>query len=296
MTLRESYCETFSIVGYDAAEPAWGIAIASRFLAVGAGTCWGRVGAGVVVIQAHFNMRNGEEGLEMLRRGALAGEVIDQLMARDRHRDVRQMGVIDNCGGCSTYTGRNCNMWAGGRTGMHCSAQGNTLVGPQVVEVMVDSFSSSGGSLARRLVGALTAGDAAGGDVRGKEAAALLVVRPDAEEIFDVFSHRTINLRVDDHPEPLRELSRLLAHYELIHYATTPEDRLPVDQEVVVRLQQELQGMGYFDGEVNGMMDDATRAALARLSFHHNLRNRLSSLEWIDRRVLEYVEERGERG
>jgi len=281
---------TFSIVGYERAEPAWGIAIASRFLAVGAGTCWGAPGVGVVVIQAHLNKQNGADGLEMLRRGANASRVIENLMARDSHHAVRQMAVVDRAGRIATYTGERCNPWAGGLAGERCAAQGNTLAGPQVVEAMVEAFTTHPGTLARRLVDALAAGDRSGGDVRGREATALLVVHPPDEDLFDVFSHHTINLRVDDHLEPFYELSRLLDLYELVHQPTAHEERLPPSDETVRRLQQGLRTLGYFDQDPTGVLDEATKAALSRLARFHNLRQRLTTLEWIDRRVLDYVE------
>ncbi|HEV8353509.1 MAG TPA: DUF1028 domain-containing protein [bacterium] len=284
---------TFSIVGFDPAEPAWGIAIASRFLAVGAATRWGAAGVGAVVIQAHFNARNGSEGVELLRRGLKSDDVIETLMAKDRYRDVRQMAVVDSLGRIATYTGKDCNPWAGGAVGENCAAQGNTLVGPRVVQTIVEHFTSHRGSLARRLVGALAAGEEAGGDNRGRQSAALLVLRPDPEELFDVFSHHSVDLRVDDHPEPLRELARLLDLYELIYLPSSPEDRLPAEPQTLRRLQEALATLGFYSGEPTGALDEATRRALTRLSRVHNLRQRLSDAAWIDRRVLAYVEEKG---
>lgn len=286
---------TYSIVGYDPEERAWGIAIASRFLAVGASTRWGMAGAGVVVIQAHFNARNGSEGVELLRRGVGAQEVIDSLMTKDRYRDVRQMAVIDGRGGVATYTGKDCKPWAGGKVGECWAAQGNTLTGPAVVDVMMEHFSSHRGSLARRLVDALNAGDDSGGDRRGRQSAALLVVRPDPKELFDVFSHHTIDLRVDDNSDPCRELGRLLDLYELIHLPSPPQDRLSPEPQTIRRLQRALRRLGYYSSEPTGVLDEDTTQALQQLSSVHNLRQRLAGgAAWIDRRVLAYLEEQRE--
>ncbi|MDR7488518.1 MAG: DUF1028 domain-containing protein [Armatimonadota bacterium] len=286
---------TFSIVGYDPTEPAWGIAIASRFLAVGARTCWGAPDVGVVVIQAHLNARNGSEGLQLLRKGVPATDVIERLMARDRYRDLRQMAVIDREGCVATYTGAQCRVWAGGLVGRACAAQGNMLVSGRGVEAMVARFEAGAGSLARRLVQALAVGDTAGGDARGRQSAALLVIRPSAEELYDVFSYRNIDLRVDDHPEPVQELSRLLDLYELVHEPTDDSERLPPEPEVVARLQTGLAALGYYNAPVTGTIDEPTREAMGRLVHYHNLRRRVPpDVAWVDRRILAYVEARAQ--
>jgi uncharacterized Ntn-hydrolase superfamily protein len=292
----EPLITTFSIVGYDPAEPAWGIAIASRFLAVGARTCWGGVGAGVIVIQAHFNARNGVEGVQLLREGVPASDVVDRLMAKDPHRDLRQIGIVDREGRIATYTGKGCKAWAGGRASVTCAAQGNMLVNGRGVEAMVEHFETQPGTLARRLVDALAIGDAKGGDARGRESSALLVVRPSADDLFDVFSHRNIDLRVDDHPEPFQELSRLLDHHELVHEPSTDQERLEPTPEVVQRLQAGLAALGYYEGSASGVLDSATRAAMKQLTYYHNLRQRIpEDAPWIDRRVLGYVEARSRK-
>lgn len=291
MNSAGEFCSTFSIIGYDRSEPAWGIAIASRFLAVGARTCWGAPDAGVVVIQAHFNARNGAEGVALLRQGTPAADVIAKLMAKDPHRDLRQMAVIDPEGRVSTYTGPKCGAWAGGVAGGNCAAQGNMLVSGRGAAAMVARFERQQGTLARRLVDALAVGDAEGGDARGRQSAALLVVRPSEAELYDVFSHRNIDLRIDDHADPFRELSRLLDLYELVHEKTAEEERLPATPEVLTRLQEGLASFGYYEARPTGVLDGSTREALKRLAYYHNLRRRIpQDGEWIDRRVLAYVE------
>lgn len=289
----EEFTATFSIVGVDLDEPAWGIAVASRFLAVGARTCWGAIDAGVAVIQAHFNVQNGADAVELMRRGVPAHETIDRLMARDPHRALRQMAAVDRQGRVATYTGDDCKAWAGGRLGASCAAQGNMLLNGRGVDAMVAAFEARTGSLARRLVDALAVGDAAGGDARGRESAALFVLRPAPDDHFDVFSYRSIDLRVDDHADPFTELSRLLDLYELVHEASTPDEELPATPNIMGRLQGALRVLGYFDGPSTGSLDAATRAAMKRLAYYHNLRRRVrEDVDWIDRRVLDYVERR----
>jgi uncharacterized Ntn-hydrolase superfamily protein len=205
----DPFVSTFSIVGYDPSVPAWGIAVASRFLAVGAQTCWGAGDAGVVVVQAYLNAKNGSKGVELLRQGQSSEAVIAQLMKQDINSELRQLAVIDHKGNAATYTGSGCEAWAGGVVGHHCAAQGNMLLGGEGCSAMVEHFSSSKGSLERRLVEALAIGDKVAGDARGRQSAALLVVQPPNEQSFDVFTEPTIDLRVDDHLNPFEELDLL---------------------------------------------------------------------------------------
>ncbi|MCZ7567126.1 MAG: DUF1028 domain-containing protein [Ardenticatenaceae bacterium] len=285
-----SLVTTFSIVGYDPETPAWGVALASRFLAVGAQTCWAAGDAGVMVIQANLNAGNGREGIALLRQGVPAGEVISRLMEKDSHRDLRQMAVIDTRGEVATFTGTRCLSWAGGVAGRYCAAQGNMLVGGDGCRAMVEHFASAQGSLARRLVEALVLGDEKGGDFRGRQAAALYVVRPAWTEAFDVFTEPTIDLRVDDHENPFAELARLLDLWELIYLPTAPEERLAPDEPTVRRYQRVLADLGYYTGESTGRLDEPTRVALQTLARMENFRKRLSTVDWLDRRLLAYLE------
>jgi uncharacterized Ntn-hydrolase superfamily protein len=283
---------TFSIVGYDPEENAWGIAIASRFLAVGAHTCWGESDQGVIVLQAHLNARNGARGLALLRAGAAASEVIDRLMAEDPHRDLRQMAVIDGRGAVAAYTGARCSMWAGHIIGHYCAAQGNMLLGGAGCTAMVEHFERHRGTLARRLVDALAIGDQVAGDRRGRQASALYVVRPTTAQPFDVFTEPTISLRVDDHPNPFAELARLLDLYELTYFPTAPDERLALAEVSVCRFQQVLAQLGYYAGAINGKMDEPTSAAMTKLGSTENFHRRLAGTDWLDRRLLAHLEAR----
>ena len=200
---------TFSIVGYDPSTGDLGIAVESRFFAVGSVVPWARAGVGAIATQSFANTTFGPKGLELLDQGKSAQETLDALVKDDPQADQRQAGIVDAQGRPATWTGAKCNAWAGGKSGRNYTAQGNILAGKQVVEAMASSFEASAGlPLADRLVKALSAGQAAGGDSRGQQSAALLVVR--ANGGYGGYNDRYIDLRVDDHPKPIEELARLL--------------------------------------------------------------------------------------
>ncbi len=202
---------TFSIVAWDPTAPdgrEWGVAVASKFLAAASVVSWARAGAGAVATQALANVTYGPAGLELLAGGRSATESIERLTSQDDERDHRQLGVIDSDGNAATFTGTECLHWAGGRTGVGYSCQGNILAGPNVIDSMAATFESTEGDLATRLMAALYAGDRAGGDSRGRQAAGLLVVREGGGYLGD--TDVAIDLRVDDHADPVPELQRLL--------------------------------------------------------------------------------------
>jgi uncharacterized Ntn-hydrolase superfamily protein len=198
---------TFSIVGYDPATGDLGIAVQSKFFAVGAVVPWARAGVGAVATQSYANTAYGPDGLRFLADGASAVAAVEQLTAADDDRALRQLGIVDAAGVAATFTGDACLPWAGGRVGEHYAAQGNILAGPEVVDAMAVTFESTPGDLGARLVAALAAGQAAGGDARGRQSAALLVVREGGG--YGGANDRYVDLRVDDHPVPIRELRRL---------------------------------------------------------------------------------------
>ncbi len=200
---------TFSIVAADPAAGEVGVAVASRFFAVGTVVPWARAGAGAVATQAFANTSFGPRGLELLAQGLTPDEVLKVLLRADEGRGRRQVGIVGAGGASATYTGEGCNAWAGGRSGPGYAVQGNILTGEPVVAAMEKSFLESAGQpLARRLMLALKAGDAAGGDARGRQSAALVVVRDGAG--YGGFNDRAIDVRVDDHADPFGELERLL--------------------------------------------------------------------------------------
>src|SRR5215470_5177224 len=210
LALHAADVHTFSIVGYDPTTGDCGVTVASKYFSVGAVVPWGEAGTGCVATQANVNAGYGPRGLELLRQGFTAKQVIDKLLAEDKFppTDGRQVAVVDAKGNIAAYTGPNAPNWAGDRQGKNCSAQGNILVGAKVPEAMVKAFESTEGDLAEKLFAALKAGDDAGGDSRGKQSASMLVVGKGRGR--NINNDRLIYINVDDSPAPIPELRRLL--------------------------------------------------------------------------------------
>jgi uncharacterized Ntn-hydrolase superfamily protein len=201
---------TFSIVAVDPQNGDLGIAVASRYFSVGSVVPWAMAGVGAVATQANVNVGYGQEAIDLLHQGMTAQEALKKLMADDKFegRDGRQVAIVDAKGNVAAYTGPNAKKWAGDRQGKTWSAQGNILVGPQVPEAMGKAFEATSGELAERLFAALKAGDAAGGDARGRESASMLVVRKRGGR--NINNDRYVYINVDDNPDPFKELRRLL--------------------------------------------------------------------------------------
>ncbi|MEJ7613388.1 MAG: DUF1028 domain-containing protein [Candidatus Fervidibacter sacchari] len=199
---------TFSIVAFDPKTGDLGVAVASKFLAVGSVVPYAKAGVGAIATQSFANTTFGPKGLELLRKGLTPSQVLKQLLASDKDREFRQVGIVDAKGRAAAFTGKKCLPWAGHIVGKGFAVQGNILAGEQVVKAMAKAFRETQGELAERLMAALEAGEQAGGDARGKQSAAILVVRKGAG--YGGFDDRYIDLRVDDHPEPVKELRRIL--------------------------------------------------------------------------------------
>ena len=206
---------TFSIVGYDAETGALGIAVQSKFFAVGAVVPWAEAGVGAIATQSWANTTYGPKGLKLLKSGLSAEQTLERLIADDPGHATRQVGIVDAKGNVAHYTGDECNAWAGAVSGKHYTAQGNILAGEEVVKAMGTAFEATAGELADKLMEALFAGQAAGGDTRGQQSAALLVVQEGSG--YGGFNDRYIDLRVDDAEKPIEELQRLLElHKQLV--------------------------------------------------------------------------------
>jgi uncharacterized Ntn-hydrolase superfamily protein len=263
---------TFSIVGFDPANADLGVAVASKFPAVGAVVPWARAGAGAVVTQSWANTDFGPDGLQLMGGGLPAAQALDAVLEPDADREERQAGFVDALGRAATFTGTNCMDWAGGVTGDGFAAQGNILVGEDVVAALARAFTDTEGDLCDRLLAALLAGDAAGGDRRGKQSAALLVVR--AGGGYEGRNDRYVDLRVDDHPDAPAELARLFRVWDetmLIRH----DEPVEATGEVVADVQHRLRAVGVYTGETTGAFDDATRAALEDWAGRYNLEGRL---------------------
>jgi uncharacterized Ntn-hydrolase superfamily protein len=244
---------TFSIVATDG--EAWGVAVASKFLAVGAAVPAAAAGVGAIATQSYANLAYRPDGLALLRDGNDAQQTLDTLTSRDELREQRQAGVVDAHGGSATYTGSECHAWAGGVTGDGYAIQGNILTGPDVVDAMQQAWLGAAGQpLTRRLLAALAAGDAAGGDRRGRQSAALYVVTEAGGYGggSDVFA----DLRVDDHDQPVQELARLLDLHDIYFGKPDPATAIPLDGDTGDEVRQRLRRLGHDDPDLDKALAD----------------------------------------
>ncbi len=245
---------TFSIVARDAfpagtspsfgTRHAWGVAVASKFLAVGAVVPAAQAGVGALATQAWANLAYRGDGLRSLAGGRSAREALDALVGADDRREHRQVGVVDAHGASATWTGARCHSWAGGVSDRDVAIQGNILTGPDVIAAMHDAWrETSGETLGQRLVSALQAGDSAGGDRRGRQSAALLVVTPEGG--YGGGSDVLIDLRVDDSADPIAELLRLMDLHELYFGKPDPDTLLPLEGELAAEVAQRVRRLGH---------------------------------------------------
>jgi uncharacterized Ntn-hydrolase superfamily protein len=269
---------TYSIVAWDPEVPQWGVAVQSKFLAVGSVVSWAAAGVGAVATQAWANPQYGPDGLALLREGRSAAEVVERLVAADDGRDERQLGVVDRTGRSASHTGSGCHDWAGHRTGEGYAAQGNILVSRETVDALAETFEAgvgAGQSLARRLIDCLAAAQVAGGDKRGQQSAALLVVQADAG--YAGLTDVVVDLRVDDHERPIEELRRLYGLHDRLFGVTPDEDWLPLDGALADEVTSRVTRTGY------GSLREWAGAA--------NLEERVRDEPRIDPVVLEALRE-----
>lgn len=284
---KEEFVATFSIVGYDPQNGEWGVAVQSKFLGVGALVPWAKAGAGAIATQSWCNTSYGPKGLELLEKGMSAEEVMKELLKDDEGRDYRQVGIVDAKGGSATFSGKQCFDWAGGINGQNFACQGNILVNKETVQALADTFNNAEGDLADRLVAALDAAQAAGGDSRGKQSAALLVVKEKGG--YGGFNDRYVDLRVDDHPEPIKELARLLKLYKLYFYKTKEGNIVKMEGQTLLEIKQMLKKTGYYDGELNDTYDNSFKEWLKKFYLTENFDERIREDQYIDREVLEFL-------
>jgi len=280
---------TFSIVAFDPETDALGVAVQSKFLAVGAVVPWARAGVGAVATQAMANYNYGPRGLDLMAEGRTAAETVKKLTSADEGRDHRQLGVVDARGGAATFTGPECFDWAGGVTGDHYAAQGNILVGEETVRAMAGTYEGTEGDLAARLLAALDAGQEAGGDSRGRQSAALLVVREGGGYGGD--NDRVIDLRVDEHPDPIKELIRIRDLHTLYFGETGPEDVVAIDGNVREQVVSSLKRLGYLGEEDPD--EEVLHKALTVFMGTENFEEREQERGYLDRAVLDFM--RGKR-
>jgi uncharacterized Ntn-hydrolase superfamily protein len=234
---------TYSICACDLGAGRWGVATQSRFLAVGSIVPWAAAEVGAIATQAYANPRYGPDGLALLRQGLDAGAVVDRLTGADPDRHLRQLGVVDAAGRGATYTGTACPAWAGGLSGPCLAAQGNILVSGATVDAIASTFAETAGRpLPERLLDCLDAAEQAGGDRRGRQSAAILVVERDGG--YAGLSDTLVDLRVDDHDRPLEELRRLYGLHQLLFGATPRSEWLPVDTRLSAEIRELLAAVG----------------------------------------------------
>jgi uncharacterized Ntn-hydrolase superfamily protein len=265
---------TFSIVARSADGESWGVAVASRFLAVGSVVPAAVAGIGAMATQADANVAYKGLALSHLDDGATAAVALTRLLEEDDGRDHRQVGIVDCDGNAATHTGASCLDWAGGVTGDGCAIQGNILAGSEVVDAMLTAYDAAPADspLARRLLSALAAGELAGGDRRGRQSAALLVVREGAG--YGGRDDVAVDLRVDDHPEPITELARLLGLNQLYLTGSAEDEKVRLTPELAAELE-------------------TLAAALGHLSFGawvgtENFEMRVGP-DWVDQKVLRLI-------
>jgi uncharacterized Ntn-hydrolase superfamily protein len=274
--MADSLVATYSIAVCDLEAGRFGVATQSKFLAVGSIVPWAEPGVGAIATQAYANPRYGPEGLALLREGATAADVVQQLTSADDGRAQRQLGVVDAHGGSASYTGAQCHSWAGGTSGPGFAAQGNILVGPETVTALADTFTATAGRpLAERLLDCLAAAQAAGGDSRGQQSAAILVVEKDGG--YAGLSDVLVDLRVDDHERPIEELTRLYRMHDLLFGKTQRSEWVTVDDELRAELAEKLRGLGY---------DGSLEEALPAWAGTENLEERVQGVEQLDPVVL----------
>ncbi len=278
---------TFSIVGCDPQANEIGVAVQSKFLAVGAAVPWVEGGVGAIATQAWANTTYGPRGLDLLRRQRAPDEVVQELTSGDEQRDQRQLGVVDARGRSATYTGSRCMEWAGGVTGPNFAAQGNILAGAEVVAALASTFRETTGCLADRLIAALCAGQAAGGDRRGMQSAALYVAKPGGG--YAGFNDRYIDVRVDDHANPIEELARVLELHKLYFFPAEPQDLIAIDETIGREIVSLLQRAGALERDPHGAFDARARQALVAFMHRENLEDRVRDDGTIDRQTLGYL-------
>lgn len=276
---------TFSIVACDKLSQEIGIAVASKFLSVGAVVPWVEANAGAIATQALANTSYGPNGLALLREGKDAQAVLDRLVAADDGRAHRQAGIVDARANSATYTGAECIAYAGGTRGDGFAAQGNCLAGEAVILGLARGFIESRGRLAYRLLAALRAGQAAGGDKRGQQSAALVVCKPNGG--YGGYTDRFVDLRVDDAAQPIEELARLLDLHALYFFPPEPQDIFEIDaalgKEIVAHLRRSGRVLASDD------FDEPARTALIEFMHVENLEERVRNDGTIDRQTVDYL-------
>jgi uncharacterized Ntn-hydrolase superfamily protein len=264
-----------------------GIAVQSKFIAVGAIVPWAKAGVGAIATQSYANTAYGPQGLALLAQGHTAQETIEILTVSDEDKALRQVGIVSAQGESATFTGEKCHEWAGGIAGDHYCCQGNILVNAETIEAMAATFERITGLLADRLLTALAAGQAAGGDRRGQQSAAILVVKEKGG--YGGYNDILLDLRVDDHSTPIEELKRLYNLHKLYFGKSNEADLIEISPGLAREIQQILTGLGFYTKDINGKYNQATQQALWDFCGIENLEERWQENTYIDPEVLNFL-------
>jgi uncharacterized Ntn-hydrolase superfamily protein len=277
-------------VAHDPTSGDLGVAVQSKFIAVGAIVPWAKAGVGAIATQSYANTTYGPRGLTLLGDGLSATEALERLTHDDEEKESRQVGIVSTKGDAAAFTGEECHEWRGHVVGNGYCCQGNILVSEETICAMAEAFEREAGDLAGRLMAALVGGQAAGGDRRGQQSAALLVVREAGG--YGGYSDRLVDLRVDEHPEPIQELARLLELHRMFFTKSDESELLPVDDSLASELQRKLGDLGFYTADITGIYDHRTQSALRDFCGIENLEERWQEDSHIDPFVLKFVRDK----
>jgi len=280
---------TFSIVGFDPDNGDLGVAVHSKFPNVGVSIPFAQAGVGAIATQAYCNTSFGPKGLELLKNGASPQQAVDILIQNDPEKDYRQLGIIDAQGNSANFTGSKCFDWAGSYIGDNFSIQGNVLAGEKVVSEMAKGFTQKQGPLTEKLMNALVLGQNAGGDRRGQQSAALLVVRENGG--YGGFDDRYANISVYDHKQPINELLRLYQIHRLTYFRSEEKDLIAMDKNITTEIQNIMSQRDFYSGKVNGIYDGDTKQALHDFMGWENYDARIRDDDLIDIEILNDIRE-----
>ncbi len=284
---------TFSIVAYDSEKKEWGVAVQSKFIAVGAIVPFAKANVGAIATQAWCNTSYGPKGLALLEQGFTAEETVQTLTRYDPKREHRQVGIVDSFGDADSFTGKECFEWAGHIEGENYACQGNILASEDVVLAMSQAYKETKGDLVDRLFAALEAGQEEGGDKRGKQSAAILIVKE--KGVYDGGTDNYINIRVDDHPTPIKELGRIFTLYDLsLLKRDDPEDIVKLEGDVLKTIKEVLKTDGFYKGDIDAKLDIITKDSLKKWMHTNNFEVKEREDEYMWGAIYRYIQKRKE--
>jgi len=280
---------TFSIVAFDPINKEWGVAVQSKFVAVGCIVPFAKAGIGAIATQAHVNTSFGPRGLRLLKEGLTAKDTIEKLLKDDEGRETRQIGIVDSFGNAAAFTGKECFDWAGHVVGENFTCQGNILVSDKVVKEMAIAYTNLKGDLVEKLFVALESAQKMGGDKRGRESAAIYIVKE--KGAYDGGTDKYIDIRVDEHPTPIKELKKVFEIYDMcLLNREDPGDIIKLTGNSMKIVQERLQIDGFYKGKLSGTFDDSTREALSKWLATNNFEVKERDDEYMWGTVFRYIQ------